>query len=60
MSKKKAWEFELEVMNGSMPVILSEEEQTWSEEFDVEAIEKRNIRLRWESHVPGSGAGSHR
>ena len=44
MSKKKAWEFELEVMNSSMPVILSEEEQTWSEEFDVEAIEKRNIR----------------
>lgn len=59
MSKKKAWEFELEVMNGSMPVILSEEEQTWSEEFDVEAIEKRNIRLRWESHVPGSGAEEH-
>lgn len=59
MSKKKAWEFELEVMDHSMPVVLSEEEQTWDEAFDIEAIENRNIRLRWESHVPGSGAEEH-
>ncbi len=59
MSNKKAWEIELDVMNRAMPVVLSEEEQTWDEAFDIEAIENRNICLRWESHVPGSGAEEH-
>ncbi len=59
MNKKKAWEIELDVINASMPVILSEEEQTWEDNFDAGAADADFVRLRWESHVPGSGAEEH-
>ena len=36
MRKQKAWELELDVLKKGMPVILSEEEQTWDFSFKIE------------------------
>ena len=59
MRKQKAWELELDVIKKGMPVILSEDEQTWDFSFKIEEVMNINIAHRWESHVPGSGAKEH-
>ena len=59
MRKQKAWELELDVLKKGMPVILSEEEQTWDFSFKIEEVMNTSIAQRWESHVPGSGAEEH-
>ncbi len=52
----KAWEMEKELMEGSIPKILTEEEQTWDQIEALELEEDRKIKLLWYSEVPGSGA----
>jgi len=52
----KAWEMEKELIEGSKPKILSEEEQTWDAMEAMEAQEDIKTRLLWYSEVPGSGA----
>lgn len=54
---KKAWEMEYELMQNAIPVVLTEEEQTWeagaelSGDYDV-----MKLKLLWNSNVPGSYA----
>ena len=53
---KKAWETAYELLHGSIPVVLSEDEQAWK---GIEAFEKMTdltYRMKWHSNVPGSGA----
>ncbi len=52
----KAWEMEKELLQGSKPRVLSEEEQTWDLIEDLEKEEDKKIKLLWYSEVPGSGA----
>lgn len=43
MRKQKAWELELDVIKEGMPVILSEDEQTWDFSFKIEEVMNINI-----------------
>lgn len=52
----KAWEMEKELMEGSKPKVLTEEEQTWNQIEALEKEEDSKIKLLWYSEVPGSGA----
>jgi len=52
----KAWEMEKELIEGSKPKVLSEEEQTWDAIEVLETQEDNKTRLLWYSEVPGSGA----
>jgi len=56
---KKAYEIEYETMQNSIPVILSEEEQTWTENEEVGADDDVSVSLLWHSNVPGSHATEH-
>lgn len=56
---KKAWQFEYETMENSVPVILNEEEQGWTFCEEVESHENRLTSMLWKSSVPGSGATEH-
>ena len=53
---KKAWEREYEILKTSKPVILKEEEQTWSFTGEVEKMDDIFTTMKWASNVPGSGA----
>ena len=53
---KKAWEITRDLLVGAQPVILAEEDQSWSA---VEAFERTQdllFGMKWKSGVPGSGA----
>ncbi|MEG2338217.1 MAG: ADP-ribosylglycohydrolase family protein [Clostridium sp.] len=52
----KAWEYERELTDNAVPVILSEEEQTWEEMLGESFHEDEKVKLLWGSNVPGSGA----
>ena len=52
----KAWEMAQKVYTNAKPVILKEEEQTWTENTNVSEFYDSNLNLDWGSHVPGSGA----
>ena len=52
----KAWEYERELTDNAVPVILSEEEQTWDSMEDISFSEDTKVKLLWSSNVPGSGA----
>ena len=56
---KKAWQMELETMQNSAPVVLSEEEQGWSVCERYDAMEQYLTEMKWRSNVPGSGAEEH-
>ena len=47
---------EKELLQGSKPRVLSEEEQTWDLIEVLEKEEDKKIQLLWYSEVPGSGA----
>lgn len=53
---KKAWELEWEIRKNAVPVVLTEEEQTWEAIKSLSAISDQQIRMFWDSRVPGSGA----
>ncbi len=53
---KKAWETEYELLHGSIPVILTEDEQAWSGIAAFEQMSDLTYRMKWSSNVPGSGA----
>ena len=52
----KAWEIERKKMDGAIPRILSEEEQTWDFANVLEKNTDDYLKLMWSSHVPGSYA----
>ncbi|WP_125154617.1 ADP-ribosylglycohydrolase family protein [Clostridium rectalis] len=53
---KKAWEMEHELTSKAIPVVLSEEEQTWDSAIDFDKHEATKLKLLWKSNVPGSFA----
>ena len=53
---KRAYEYDRELYEGAVPVVLTEEEQTWENAFDADASNWSYIRLLWGSNVPGSHA----
>lgn len=54
---KKAWELEYELTQNAVPVVLSEEEQTWVEGADLmSTFEENKLKMVWNSNVPGSFA----
>lgn len=55
----KAREIEMSTMRGSVPVILTEEEQGWGDCDDSCLDENRAQNNLWHSNVPGSGADEH-
>lgn len=52
----KAWERAYEIFTTAQPVILSEEEQKWTENNEVSTFYDDSLSLDWSSNVPGSGA----
>lgn len=55
----KARKIEQETMAACTPTVLSEEEQGWNFASDMEKVGNELIRMKWESHVPGSNAEEH-
>lgn len=54
---KKAWEMEHELINSAIPVVLSDEEQTWETGAqEMESHIELYTKLVWKSNVPGSFA----
>ena len=53
---KRAWEYNLELIQGAVPKVLSEDEQTWTDAFETDKTEFEKIRLLWWDNVPGSFA----
>lgn len=53
---KRAYEYDQELIRNAVPVILSEEEQTWESAFAVDDANWNAVKLLWGSNVPGSGA----
>jgi len=53
---KKAWEIEDDKFINGIPVILSEEEQTWKAAESIEIMSNMLYKMKWSSQVPGSGA----
>ncbi len=53
---KRAYEYDYELISGAIPRILTEEEQTWEEAFEVDKDSWQYIKLLWGSNVPGSFA----
>lgn len=53
---KRAYEYDQDLIQNAVPVILSEEEQTWESAFVVDDANWTAIKLLWGSNVPGSGA----
>jgi len=52
----KAWEKAYHLMQNAEPVVLDEEEQTWTFFNEVEAFHDTFLKVMWHSNVPGSGA----
>lgn len=53
---KRAYEYDLELIQNAVPVILSEEEQSWESAFAVDDANWNAVKLLWGSRVPGSAA----
>ena len=53
---KRAYEYDYELITNAKPVILSEDEQTWEEAFEVDEKNWQHVKLLWGSNVPGSFA----
>jgi ADP-ribosylglycohydrolase len=52
----KAWEYTRDLTQNAVPVILSEEEQTWTMLNEIEKSTDALLVARWSSRVPGSAA----
>jgi ADP-ribosylglycohydrolase len=52
----RAWEYTQRLMQEATPVVLSEEEQTWTAMMEVEKSADALLCIQWSSRVPGSGA----
>ena len=52
----KAWEYIYDLTKNAVPVVLSDEEQTWEASNAAEKQVDGQLRLYWASHVPGSHA----
>ncbi|MCI2068086.1 MAG: ADP-ribosylglycohydrolase family protein [Bacilli bacterium] len=55
----KARLIEQQTMEQCLPKILTEKEQGWSFASQMEQTDNELIRMKWESHVPGSNAEEH-
>lgn len=53
---KKAWEIEYQLLHESIPVVLTEDEQSWKGIAAFEAMTDLTTKMKWSSNVPGSGA----
>ena len=53
---KKAWELAGELYRNAKPVVLSEEDQTWTANLETMKFYDQILSLDWASNVPGSGA----
>ncbi|MGL5256353.1 MAG: ADP-ribosylglycohydrolase family protein [Proteocatella sp.] len=53
---KRAYEYDYELITNAKPVVLSEDEQTWEEAFEVDERNWQYVKLLWGSNVPGSFA----
>ncbi len=53
---RKAWELAQELYWNAKPVVLSEEDQTWTANLETQKFYDQILSLDWGSHVPGSGA----
>lgn len=53
---KRAYEYDHELISNAVPKLLSDEEQTWEDAFDLDDKSWQAIQLLWGSHVPGSYA----
>ena len=53
---KRAYEYDYELISNAVPKLLSEDEQTWEDAFDVDEKSWKAVQLLWGSHVPGSYA----
>lgn len=53
---KRAYDYNYEMITQAIPRILSEEEQTWENAFEVDQHNWEAVKLLWGSHVPGSYA----
>jgi len=56
MGMKKAWEWDHELIETTLPRILTEEEQHWQDKFEFGDQEWAHRKLLWDIRVPGSGA----
>jgi ADP-ribosylglycohydrolase len=52
----KAWEYTRELTVNAVPVILAEEEQTWTLFNEIEKSADALLTAKWSSRVPGSAA----
>lgn len=52
----KAWEYIYDLTKNAVPVVLSEDEQTWEASNAAEKQVDNMLRVYWASHVPGSHA----
>ena len=52
----KAWEYIYDLTKNAVPVVLSEDEQTWEASNAAEKQVDNLLRVQWASHVPGSHA----
>lgn len=52
----KAWQYIADLTEKAVPVVLGEQEQTWTAVNDSESQNDASLRTLWQSHVPGSGA----
>lgn len=52
----KAWEYIYDLTKNAVPVVLSEEDQTWEASNAAEKQVDDQLRMYWASHVPGSHA----
>lgn len=53
---KKAWELAGELYQNAKPVVLTEEDQTWTANLETMKFYDQILSLDWASNVPGSGA----
>lgn len=53
---KKAWELAGELYRNAKPVVLTEEDQTWTANLETMKFYDQILSLDWASNVPGSGA----
>ncbi|MDR1900432.1 MAG: ADP-ribosylglycohydrolase family protein [Treponema sp.] len=52
----KAWEYTCQKTRGAVPVVLSEEDQTWTMLNEIEKAADGLLVAQWSSNVPGSAA----
>lgn len=53
---KKAWEIAYDIFSNAKPVVLNEDDQTWTANKSVSEFYNNLLSLDWASNVPGSGA----